>query len=228
MDTLNLLNGIRFIDSLFPTGGFAYSSGLEAAVQAGLVRTAGDLARYVEDSLRFGLGPREAVAAARAHQAAGLGQLAPALDTDREFDALKLVKEARLASRQMGRQVMRIAGTQAGAAPLLLRYREAVEDGRAPGHFPVSIGLTLGTIGWTRSDTVAAFLYHSVAGYLSAALKLLPIGQQEGQRMIEQWLPLVSRLSEGIEPDSPLISWTPVHDLYAMKHRRLTSRLFRS
>jgi urease accessory protein len=223
-----LLNGLRFIDSLFPTGGFAYSSGLEAAVQAGLVRTAVDLSRYVEDSLRFGLAPREAVAAARAHRAAGLGQIAPALDADRELDAMKLVEEARLASRQMGRQVMRIAGTEAGAAPQLLRYREAIEEGRTPGHFPVSLGLTLGTKGWTRSDTVAAFLYHSVAGYLSAALRLLPIGQQEGQRLIEGWLPLVSRVSESVDPATPLTSWTPVQDLYAMKHRRLASRLFRS
>ena len=228
METLAFLNGLRFIDSLFPTGGFAYSSGLEAAVQAGLVRTAVDLSRYVEDSLRFGLAPREAVAAARAHRAAGLGQIAPALDADRELDAMKLVKEARLASRQMGRQVMRIAGTEAGAAPQLLRYREAIEEGRTPGHFPVSLGLTLGTMGWTRSDTVAAFLYHSVVGYLSAALKLLPIGQQEGQRLIQQWLPLVSRLSETIDPAAQVVSWTPVHDLYAMKHRRLASRLFRS
>ena len=228
METLALLNGLRFIDSLFPTGGFAYSSGLEAAVQAGLVRTAVDLSRYVEDSLRFGLAPREAVAAARAHRAAGLGQIAPALDADRELDAMKLVKEARLASRQMGRQVMRIAGTEAGAAPQLLRYREAIEEGRTPGHFPVSLGLTLGTMGWTRSDTVAAFLYHSVVGYLSAALKLLPIGQQEGQRLIQQWLPLVSRLSETIDPAAQVVSWTPVQDLYAMKHRRLASRLFRS
>ncbi|MGE3153193.1 MAG: urease accessory protein UreF [Nitrospiraceae bacterium] len=228
METLALVNGLRFIDSLFPTGGFAYSSGLEAAVQAGLVRTSGDLARYVEDSLQFGLGPREAVAAARAHQAVVLGQLAPALDADRELDAMKLVKEARLASRQMGRQVMRIAGAQSGAAPLLLQYREAVEEGRTPGHFPVCLGLTLGTIGWTRSATVAAFLYHSIAGYLSAALKLLPIGQQEGQRLIERWLPLVSRVSEHTDPASSLISWTPIQDLYAMRHRRLASRLFRS
>lgn len=228
METLALVNGLRFIDSFFPTGGYAYSSGLEAAVQAGLVRTSGDLTRYVEDSLRFGLGPREAIAVARAHQTAGLGQLAPALDADRELDAMKTVKEARLASRQMGRQVMRIAGTEAGAAPLVLRYRDAIEEGRTPGHFPVSLGLTLGTIGWTRTDTVAAFLYHSVAGYLSAALKLLPIGQQEGQRLIEQWLPLVSRLSERNDPAAQLVSWTPVHDLYAMRHRRLASRLFRS
>jgi urease accessory protein len=228
MDSLTLLNGLRFIDSFFPTGGFAYSSGLEAAVQAGLVRTASDLTRYVEDSLRFGLAPREAVAAARAHQAASVGQLGLALDADRELDAMKLVKEARLASCQMGRQVMKIAGTQAGAAPLLLCYREAIEDARTPGHFPVSMGVTLGAIGWTRSDAVAAFLYHSIAGYLSAALKLLSIGQQEGQRLIEQWLPLVSRLSEGVDPAAPLISWTPVHDLYAMRHRRLASRLFRS
>ena len=40
MDTLSLLNGLRFVDSFFPSGGYAFSSGLEAAVQGGAIRNA--------------------------------------------------------------------------------------------------------------------------------------------------------------------------------------------
>ena len=43
MNTRSLLTGLRFVDSFFPSGGYAYSSGLEAAVQGGAVKTADDL-----------------------------------------------------------------------------------------------------------------------------------------------------------------------------------------
>ena len=57
MDTLGLLHGLRFIDSFFPSGGYAFSSGLEAAVQQGAVRDAEDFREYVEEMLRArGLG----------------------------------------------------------------------------------------------------------------------------------------------------------------------------
>ena len=62
MDALALLQGFRFVDSFFPSGGYAFSSGLEAAVQGGAVKNSDELAVYVEDLLRGGMGRREAVA----------------------------------------------------------------------------------------------------------------------------------------------------------------------
>ncbi|MYA29552.1 MAG: urease accessory protein UreF, partial [Nitrospira sp. SB0666_bin_27] len=61
MDTRLLLQGFRYLDTFFPSGGFAFSSGLETAVQEDNVRTAEDLNRYVVDFFRWGLGPCEAV-----------------------------------------------------------------------------------------------------------------------------------------------------------------------
>ena len=55
MNTISLLAGLRFIDSFFPSGGYAYSSGLEAAVQGGAVRSGDDLSLYVEDMFRQGV-----------------------------------------------------------------------------------------------------------------------------------------------------------------------------
>ena len=76
MNTLALLNGLRFVDSFFPSGGFAFSSGLEAAVKDGALRDGKDLARYVGDLLVHGIGRREAVAVAVAHQAAATCRVA--------------------------------------------------------------------------------------------------------------------------------------------------------
>ncbi|MDA2909930.1 hypothetical protein MYX04_03235 [Nitrospiraceae bacterium AH_259_D15_M11_P09] len=227
MDTLSLIRGFRFIDSFFPSGGYAFSSGLEAAVHGGTVRNAEELARYVEDILRRGLGRCEAVAVGLAHGAAVNRTLGVALDADRELDAMKIGREARLASRQMGRQVGRIAG-ELGGWPLLRDFFTEVESDRSPGHLAVSLGLTLGSFGWQREDAIAAYLYQAVVGLVSAALRLLPIGQREAQRLLDGWLPLIVERSQEAESRRRMTSWTPVQDIYAMQHSRLAMRLFRS
>lgn len=228
MNTLALLDGLRFVDSFFPSGGFAFSSGLEAAVKDGAVRDGRDLARYVEELLVHGISKREATAVAVAHQAETTGKLSTALNIDRELDALKIGHESRLASRQMGRQVIKASSEQRLDSRLSHDFRTAIEDGRTPGHFPVSIGLTLAACGWSRQDTVAAYLYQTAQGFVSAAMKLLPVGQQEGQHLLRQWVPLIGNLSKAAKPQEVLTSWAPVHDIYAMRHARLESRLFRS
>ncbi|OGW66714.1 MAG: hypothetical protein A3H49_00500 [Nitrospirae bacterium RIFCSPLOWO2_02_FULL_62_14] len=228
MDALTLIQGLRFVDSFFPSGGFAYSSGLEAAVQGGAVRTAEDFSKYVEDLLRHGMGRREAVAVAKAWDAQARGLWREVIAADWELDSMKTGQESRLASRQMGRQVIRIAAEQMGGHPILREFHAAVEAERTPSHLAVSLGLVLAASGWSREDAVAAYLYQTATGMMSAALKLLPIGQREGQRLLDGWMPLIAELSGQAQPESSMTSWSPVQDIYAMRHSRLTSRLFRS
>ena len=228
MNTLSLIHGLRLIDSFFPSGGFAFSSGLEAAVKDGAVHDGKDLARYVEDLLVNAISRREAVSVAVAHQAESTGKLETAFKVDRELDALKIGRESRLASRQMGRQVIKVAAEQLLDSRPLREFRRAIEEDRTPGHIPVSIGMTLAACGWSRQDTVSAYLYQTAQGFVSAAMKLLPIGQQEGQQLLGRWAPLLADLSRTAKPQEALVSWAPVHDIYAMRHARLESRLFRS
>jgi urease accessory protein len=148
MNALALIQGLRFVDSFFPSGGFAYSSGLEAAVQGGAVRNAEDFSRYVEDLLLNGMGRREAVAVARAWDAQARGSWREAIAADWELDSMKIGRESRQASRQMGRQVIRIAAEQIEGCSLLQDFLAAVEAERTPCHLAVSLGLTLAAAGW--------------------------------------------------------------------------------
>jgi urease accessory protein len=228
MNTLSMLKGLRFVDSFFPSGGYAFSSGLEAAVQDGAVRNAEDLSRYVVALITTGIGEREAVAVGLAHEAYLSGSLESAVEADRELDAMKLGSESRLASRQMGRQVMRLAVEQATKHPLLEEFLAAVEQERTPGHLAVTLGMTLAAAGWSKKDSIAAFLYQTATGYVSAAMKLLPVGQKEGQRLIDSWLDVIQQVSRRAAQERVFRSWSPVQDIYAMRHSRLESRLFRS
>lgn len=228
MDTFGLLKGLRFVDSFFPAGGFAYSSGLEAAVQGGMVKNAEDLSRYVTDLFRNGIGRREAVVAGLGHDALTQGKVSLALEADRELEAMKLGQESRLASRQMGRQVIRMATEQFSGSTVVRNFQASVEAGSTPGHIPIAMGLTLGAAGWDRESAIAGYLYQVAVGFVSAALKLLPIGHRDGQRLLDQWTPVIAEISRSAGPELQLSSWTPVQDIYSMRHSRLESRLFRS
>lgn len=228
MDTLGLLRGLRFVDSFFPSGGYAFSSGLEAAVQGGAVRNAEDLSRYVVELLTIGIGERDAVAVGLAHDAYVFGSLKIAFKADRELEAMKLGRESRTASRQMGRQVIRLAADQLARQPLIEDYVAAVEAEQTTGHLAVTVGLTLAAAGWSKEDTIAAFLYQTATGFVAAAMKLLPLGQCEGQRLLERWLEVIEPISHKAAHQQVLQSWSPIQDIYAMRHSRLESRLFRS
>jgi urease accessory protein len=228
MNTRSLLNGLRFVDSFFPSGGYAFSSGLEAAVQGGAVQNAEELSRYVVESLTTGMGEREAVAVGLAHEAYVSGSLEIAIKADQELEAMKLGLESRTASRQMGRQVIRLAADQLTRQPLIEGYLAAVEAERTPGHLAVSLGLTLAAAGWSKANIIAAFLYQTATGFVAAAMKLMPLGQREGQRLLESWIEVIERISHNAAHQRVLQSWSPVQDIYAMRHSRLESRLFRS
>jgi urease accessory protein len=228
MNTSSLLNGLRFVDSFFPSGGYAFSSGLEAAVQGGAVRNAEELSRYVVESLTTGIGEREAVAVGLAYDAGVSGLMEIALKADQELEAMKLGRESRTASRQMGRQVIRLAANQQARHSLIEDYLAAVEAEQTPGHLAVSFGLTLAAAGWSKEDSIAAFLYQTATGFVAAAMKLMPIGQREGQWLLESWLLVIERVSHKAAHQRVLQSWSPIQDIYAMRHSRLESRLFRS
>jgi len=228
MDALSLLHGLRFIDSFFPSGGYAFSSGLEAAVQGKVIQNAEDLSRYVEDLFERGLGRCEAVAVGFSHEAAVTEALQVARDADQGLDAMKLSRDARMASRQMGRQILRSASEQVASSEMLRRFVAEVDADRSPGHFAVSLGLTLGVLAWPRQETIAAFLYHTAVGFVSASFKLLPIGQREGQRLLARWTPLIVDVSRQAGHEKILTSWSPVQDIYSMRHAQLATRLFRS
>lgn len=193
------------------------------------MKNSDQLIGYVGDLLRGGMSRREAFAVKWANQAGSDGEVSLAAEVDRELDSTKLSRESRMASRQMGRQVMRMAADQLRGKAVLGEYRDAMESEQVPGHSAVCFGLTLGASGWEPEATVAAFLYQTAVGFVSAAMRLSPIGQHEGQRILSEWLPLIDRISRETGSETTMMSsWSPIQDIYSMRHGRLEWRLFRS
>jgi urease accessory protein len=224
-----LLSLLHFADSALPTGGYAHSFGLERYCQAGLVRDRHGLERFLLTQLEGATGPCDATAAAGALRALVRGDVEACHRLDEELEAMKVVREFREGSRQMGRQTLRVAATLTGDGRLAT-YLEAVEARRAPGHHAVAFGMTAGALGWEAGAAATALLYSTTALLVSAALRLLPIGQLEGQSVLWSLHPVIARVAREAAERAPgdLWSFTPGQDIQGMLHERMDARLFRS
>jgi urease accessory protein len=229
MSDPRLLSVLHFADSTFPTGGYAHSFGLERYCQAGIVRGRDGLERFLLTQLEGSAGPCDATAAVSAMRALARDDLTGCRRLDEVLEAMKVVKEFREGSRQMGRQTLRVA-VRLTADPRLAGYLEDVDARRAAGHHAIAFGMVAGALGWDAEATATAFLYSTTALLVGAALRLMPMGQLEGQAVLWSLHPLIGRLAREAAERTPgdLWSFTPGQDVQGMLHARQEARLFRS
>jgi len=229
MDSRRLLSLLHFADGVFPTGGYAHSFGLETYCQAGIVVDGEGVMRFLTAQLEGATGPCDATAVIAVLEAAQAHDLDTCRRLDETLQAMKPVREFREGSRQMGRQTLRVASSLSDDTRLGT-YLDEVNAGRTPGHHATAFGMTGGVLGWTGLEAATAFLYATAALQIGAALRLLSMGQVEGQRVLWRLHPVIERLAtEATQRDAAdLWSFTPGLDIAGMRHERLPARLFRS
>jgi len=105
-----------------------------------------------------------------------------------------------------------------------------VAEGRTPGHHAVVFGAVTGRSRAPVEAIAAAYLYATAALLVGAALRLLPLGQLEGQRALAAMRPRILRLADTAARARPEDMWsfTPGLELAGWEHARLDLRLFRS
>jgi urease accessory protein len=223
------LSLLQYTDGLFPAGAYAHSFGLEACVQSGEVRDAAGVEAFLGAYLEGCAGPADAVALVCAQRGAANNKLAPCLELDEMIDAVKAPSELRDASRQMGRQTLRVA-TNLPCHPLLEQFGKAVTDEITPGHHPVVFGTIGGILGWDALEMTGAYLYSTSAALVGAALRLLPLGQLAGQSIVWNVRPLIAALAEEAQDknEEDMWSFAPALEISSMRHALLDARLFRS
>jgi urease accessory protein len=226
----SFLSLLQFADGLFPAGAYAHSFGLEYYIQSGKVNDATGVERFLRAYLENSAAPTDVVALLCAGRAGKAGDLAACFALDETLDAMKTVSELRDASRQMGRQTLRVANHLHGHHRLLLDFGEAVGKEMTPGHHPVVFGIMGGMMGWPSEEMAAAYLYSTSAALVGAALRLMPLGQLAGQRILWNIRPLIAKLAAEVQGKTQADMWTfaPALEIAGMRHASLDARLFRS
>lgn len=221
-----LLAALQLGDSLFPSGGFTLSHGLETMAERGLVSDVGTLQQWLTTSVRWQVATCDGVAAVAAWSAGeDLGLVA---EIDRYLLATKLAREPREASMRTGRQLLATLSSIAGGT--LSDYLHVVRAGRAPGLQPIVLGLAGRQLGIDRRETVLLLLHLHVAGCLGAALRLLDVDDVEAQRIRLALAPMLAEAADA----ALAIPWKEMYacavqtELMTMIHERATMRLFAS
>jgi urease accessory protein len=224
-----LLPLLHLADTAFPTGGYAHSFGLETYCQDGRVADGEDLAAFLAMHLEGAAGPGDATGAVGALRAFAAGDLAACEAIDATLEAMKPARELREASRQMGRQTLRVAAALTGHLDLAA-YLGRVESGGAPGHHGVAFGMAAGALGVGAEAAAAGYLYSATSLLVGAALRLMRLGQLEGQRVLWRLQPVIARVAaEAVARDpADMWSWAPGLELASIAHAGLDARLFRS
>jgi urease accessory protein len=178
----SLARMLQFGDSMFPIGGFAFSGGLESAIQKRVVTDADTLHAFARTAVEQAAAG-DGIAVVWAHRAAAAGDVAELVRIDERVYARKLSGETRTMSVRMGKKFAEM-GAEVTGAPLLAAWREQIETGATPGCYPVALAVNFAVQGLPARDAFVVHQYGVAAMILSAALRLMKISHVDTQRML--------------------------------------------
>lgn len=215
-----------WLSPAFPVGSFAYSHGLEWAVEAGMVHDAASVASWLEGLTAHGTIRSDTMLASMAWDAAKRGDLQGLGEINALALALAGGRERALETSAQGTAFL-AAACAAWPCDILRAFRGGFAG---PVAYPVALGMAAGGHDIALPATLEAFALAFVAMLVSAAVRLGPIGQSQAQLITAAMLSPIralARQAAGATPDD-LGSCAFRSDLCALQHETQYSRLFRS
>jgi len=221
-----LARALQFGDSVFPIGGFAFSGGLESAIQKRVVNDVQTLHAYARTALeQAAMG--DGVALVWAHRAAAGADLDEVVRIDERVYARKLSGETRTMSVRMGKKFAEM-GAEVIGAPLLAAWLERIAAGATPGCYPVSLAVNFAAQNLPARDAFVVHQYGVASMILSAALRLMKISHVDTQRILY-------RLDAGADAAyeaaastqlADMAGFAPLTEILAAVHVKAHVRLF--
>jgi len=217
---------MAWMSPAYPIGAFSYSAGIEWAVEAGDIVDAKTLREWLAVMIGEGAGFADAVLFCHAHEAIAANDDAALRAVAELAAALVSSKERFLETTAQGRAFLET--TQAAWPTPALACLEAVWNG--PIALPVAAGAACAGHGIARETSVRAFLQALTANWISAGVRLIPLGQTDGQRVLVALEDIVTTTAAKAltTPLDELGTCAFRADIAGMKHETQYTRLFRS
>lgn len=220
---------LTWMSPSYPVGAFAHSSGLEWAVEEALVTDRASCAAWIEDWISRGGGWSDAVIFSFAHRAAEAMDGRDLLQVAELALALQTTAERRVEATAQGGAFRRIARSTAACAALSL-LDELSDDQLC---YPVAVACVTAGHDAELEPALTAYLHGIVANLASAAQRLVPLGQTDGQLIIAGSRALVAEtvtLAAGLdgEPFDHIATAGFMADIASMAHETQYTRLFRT
>ncbi|PVB62034.1 urease accessory protein UreF [Labrenzia sp. 011] len=224
---------LTFLSPAFPIGAFTYSHGLEQVIDSGSLSDAGGLQDWIGDILRFGAGRGDAILMKETLRAAARGDGDTVSDLRDLGLALQPSRERHLESSAQGTaflQTVTASWVPTSATPAGRLFAELAAKDPEPWPYPVALGLTCAAHAIPEAAALPAFLHAFSANLISVAVRVVPLGQNEGQKVLAALEPVVAATAAeaaacGLDD---LGTSTFLADIASMAHETQYSRLFRS
>lgn len=211
---LDLLTLTQWLSPAYPVGAFAYSHGLERLVQSGAVHDAVSLRDWLHDVLEQGAGWSDALFLTAAWRAKSELAVAELDDMARAFAG---PFERRFEAAQQGAAFCGVTAAVWGIKLTELTY-------------PVAIGCAARHAGLPVKPTARLYLHAFISNLVSAAQRLMPLGQTAAQRVVRDMAPLCAHQAHAaVEADLSALSGTAfLAEIAAMQHETQQPRIFRT
>ncbi len=229
IETTPLLRLMAWLSPSFPVGAYSYSHGIEYAVETGWVTDRESLRHWIGRILRNGAGQTDAALFRAAHEAVTARDTARLLWALEYGDAWRATRELGLESANQGEAFMTAVGASWPAAGLDWGKAQATASKR-PCVYPVAVGMAAAAHEVPLSAALSAYLQAFAANLVSAGLRLIPLGQTEGQNVLaaleKEVLEATAEALERPLEDTGQATW--MVDWTSARHETQYTRLFRS
>lgn len=217
---------MAWLSPAYPVGAFSYSSGIEWAVESGDITNAESLKRWLGVILADGGGFCDAVFFVHSHRAVSSVDDKALREVAELAAAFAPSKERHLETTAQGRAF--VEATRAAWPCAALDQLAAAWDG--PVAYPVAVGVTAAGHGIAVDEALHAYLHAVVANLISAAVRAVPLGQTDGQRVLAALEPVVASTAQRAlgTPLQDVGSAAFRSDIASMLHETQYTRLFRS
>lgn len=225
-DMVHLARLMQFADATLPIGSFAFSNGLESAIQTGVVKDADSLHEFVELALRQGA-RMDGVALLHAHRAFLAGDYDAVLAVDGALWARRAGEEQQLMLARTGRKLAELA-LKIDDFPILARWLADIKAGVTPGCLPVGQALALAHMGADETETFVLHQYSVASMMLSASLRLMRIDHLDTQRILFKSQQRVQQDYDAVRhlAIDEMSTFAPVLDVLIAYHTTAHVRLF--
>ncbi|MFV0527456.1 MAG: urease accessory protein UreF [Lachnospiraceae bacterium] len=221
------LSILQSVDALFPIGAFTLSNGLEDYVVRERICKGSDLSEYLRGFLKV-FAYNDLGFASLAYRSAE--QQEQILMLDALANAAKTSYEVRMGSIRMCSRFLKARDAMLDCGGALLWYKERITDKKAVGFHPIALGLYGAAAGIAEETLLYLYAYSVISGIVNHAVKLVPLSQMEGQRVLFEVLEELDAVVEdalNMEPDRLGVSGT-ASEIHSMNHERLQARQYMS
>ncbi|MBV1907053.1 MAG: urease accessory protein UreF [Pseudomonadales bacterium] len=215
---------LSWMSPSYPVGAFTFSQGLENAVETGLINDLTDTTKWISNLIRYGNGHADLVFLAMAWEAADdKEQLSELI----EFaEAYQPTSEVRLETSAQGAAFLKIT-REAWPCDQFSQFDMLDHSQHL---YPVVVGVAAKGHAIGKHSAMLAFGHAYIANLVSAAVRLVPLGQTDGQCIIAEQEPLLADTVQSAMSSTlgQLSNSTVMADITSMRHETQYTRLFRS